>query len=209
MLPQEVFDAVFPSSARVGETRLESMTLLHTVAMEALGIEVCDRNYNSTQKSSIALWLLSQPAANMRSVIRDTEIDSIGDFQRWVKNNPEATGENAVSVFDNILRTTFATFVPAKQEAGKIRMDNLGEGYGWPIEIAEAVAHEHSRPFAEIMKMPLVTIFALICVMRQRNGGETGGPDYYDRIRIRIMKERIAATRKAENAQSTENSPPQ
>ena len=47
--------------------------------------------------------------------------------------------------------------------------------------------------------MPLIRMFALICAMRQRNGSEAGGPDYYDRIRIKAMKERMRAMREAED----------
>lgn len=195
MLPKEVIDAVFPPSAQVGEIHLEPMTMYHIVAMEALGIEVGDRNLNSNQASVLALWILSQEPKEMARLVRGE--NNLAKFTDWVERH-SASLADAHSILDGIFKSAFLTFVPAKQDAGKIRLDDLGEGYGWPIEIAEAVAHEHSRPFDEVMQMPLVRMFALICAMRQRNGGEAGGPDYYDRIRIKAMKERMRAKREAE-----------
>ena len=180
MLPIETINAVFPSSVRVGATSLGAMTILHAVALEAHGIAVAERNTNGPAKSCLAAWILSldreELAACVGGELGHTDMDS------WMRDNGIEPKEAETAV-DRAFANAFANYVPPKEDENEIRFDDMPDGYGWPLELSDMIAHEHGRDIREVWGYPLATIFALIAVMRQRYGGESSGPDYYDRIR--------------------------
>ena len=192
MLPIETINAVFPSSVRVGATSLGAMTLLHAVALEALGITVGDRYADGRGKACTAAWVLSLGPDELRTCVCGTpDARSAGT---WLRKNAvrAADAEKAV---DALFANAFKNYVPPKKDDNEIRFDDLPDGYGWPLEMADMIAHEYGMDIREVWRMPLATVFSVIAVMRQRYGGESDGPDYYDRIRQARFTEMVRRER--------------
>lgn len=180
MLPIETINAVFPSSVRVGATSLGAMTLLHAVALEALGITVGDRYADGKSKAIRAAFVISLDADGVRDYIAGRT--GKGELGAWVRKNGILPGD-AEKAVDFLFSNAFLNYVPPKKDDQEIRFDDMPDGYGWPLELADMIAHEYGMKPDDVMRMPLATVFATIAVMRQRYGGESSGPDYYDRIR--------------------------
>ena len=193
MLPIETINAVFPSSVRVGATSLGAMTLLHAVALEALGITVGDRYADGKSKAIRAAFVISLDADGVRDYISGRTGNA--EIGAWVRKNG-ILPEDAEKAVDFLFANAFSNYVPPKKDSNEIRFDDMPDGYGWPIELADMIAHEYGRNPEDVMRMPLATVFATIAVMRQRYGGESDGPDYYDRIRQAQFTEMVRRERK-------------
>ena len=173
-------------SARVGKTSLGPITIAHVVAMESFGIVVSDRNLNDPTNSCIGLWLISKPINELSSIVNGMTESS--EITKWMERFGIKT-EECSGVLNTLMSDAFKTYVPPKPDSTKVQLDDIGEGYGWPLEIAECIAHEYGLDLRSVFEWPLSTAFASIATMRQRSGGEAGGPDYYGRIRDQRMAE--------------------
>lgn len=201
MLPIETINAVFPSSVRVGATSLGAMTLLHAVALEAFGITVGDRYADGKSKAITAAWILSLGADELKDCVEGR----IGKAETlaWSRKNGIGAKE-AEKAVGSAFASAFLNYVPPKKDSNEIRFDDMQDGYGWPLELTDMIAHEYGRSQEDVMRMPLATVFATIAVMRQRYGGESDGPDYYDRIRQARFTEMVRREREAGKGKSEE-----
>lgn len=186
MLPRETISAVFPSSVRVGDCLLGPIALCHVVAMEALGAGV-DSFRETADKTVLTAWILSMSPKELERRVHD------GPDEKEIGRILDRCGsvERLGDALAGLVAEAFNAFVPPKSEENRVRMDDIGEGFGWPLELAELMMAEHGVTFDEAMATPLVRVFALVAAMRTRNGGESAGPDYYDRIRERYMKDML------------------
>lgn len=194
MLPLETITATFPPPVRVGSLALGPVTLAHAVAMEAFGVEVLDTNANDEAASCVGAWLLTKKPSELPAIVMGGRVPD-GAF-RWMER-AKARPPDVAKALDAAFREAFSTYVRPKPEGVKSYSDGLPDGYGWPLEVAECLSHEYGRPLDEVLAWPLARAFALVAVMRQRNGGEAGGPDYYGRIREAAIRARLAKARGA------------
>ena len=185
MLPFETVSAAFPPSVKADGVNFPPPTLLHAVALEALGVEI---DGDVPPKSVwTAAWVLSLDDPSV--AVRPGEAEK--SASAFMEAHKDDDFDNLSEAVNRALGLAVSTFVPGKAEKGdKQNLDGLPDGFGWPIEIAERIAHEHSMPFTEAMKIPLVTALAIIAMIRARYGGEFCAPDYYGRIR---QKKQIAS----------------
>ena len=191
MLPPETILAAFPHSANVAIAlapckrvlRLEPMTLAHAIALEAWG---CDLGKELDDAHAlIAAWFLVKPASVLQEVMSD--INTAGEeAQKWIREKNKCVARIATAVNRHIA-SAFGTFVPPASESEQL-YENSPRGYGWPLEVAEALCGEYGWKFGDALATPVATALALVSVARQRNGGKAGGPDYYERIQIAEMK---------------------
>lgn len=189
MLPYEAIFAAFPPSVEACGVMLRPATLLHAVALESLGIEI-DGNVKPSDVWTAA-WVLSLEDPSV--AVKDGAAQaSAAEFIQAHSSDADCLDEMEKAV-NRALGIAMSTFVPGKAADGKQNFGGVPEGFGWPIETAELIAHEHGIPFAEAMRTPCVTAFAIVAMIRARNGGEFGGPDYYERIRLRRIKDAIRA----------------
>ena len=65
----------------------------------------------------------------------------------------------------------------------------MPSGFGWPLEMAEALCAHYGWSFEYAMRVAVPRAMALLAVGRVRTGCGLGGPDYYERIRLNRMKE--------------------
>ena len=170
--------ALFPGGTEVCRTgrfaalRLQPFTLAHAAALEAWG---CDLGANLDDSHAlIAAWLLSKRPPEVASAMRDME-RSAKEAGRWVRGKAKCVARISKAVNGHI--------VAAFKDSGCAY--SAPRGYGWPLEIVEALCGEYGWSVADAMATPVATALALVSVARQRHGGENGGPDYYERIMIR------------------------
>lgn len=198
MLPVETVLAVFPSSAVVCKVglfktlRLLPMTLAHAVALEVFG---CDLNSDLDEPHAlIAAWVLSQTPGELKEIISG-QIRMTRGLVRFVKG----LEKHVVKVRDAVnshIRTAFFTYVPGKKQNDGTQLYSSGQkGFGWPLEVAECLCGAYGWDFDYTMSVPMTRALALLTVYRNRNGGENGGPDYYERIDIANLK-KIGAIKK-------------
>lgn len=183
MLPAETILAVFPSAAKVGETLiLRPPTLYHAVALDTIGVDVT----GVVDAASVwgAAYLLTLTAEEVR-LFMERGKDNLPAMQAWVENRDESIAE-LIDAVNALFAQSRSTFVPGKRKDGKKSF--MPEGFGWPLEMGEALAHEYAVSFDEAMKTPLVRAFALMACCRVRNNGENGGPDYFGRIMLRGIR---------------------
>lgn len=186
MLPKETIEAIFPRAVQVGEISLGPLTLKHATVMEVCGIVVAPRNCNDILKSYEGCWLLTIQAEDITDDFLDEDFRR-PRLSRWIRES-KLSSEDAVSGLDWIMKMAFDPFVPGKKE-NKKRFDDLGEGYGWTLELGECLSHEYGITFDDALEIPLSRVFGLMAAMRQRNSGESGGADYYDRIRSKVYSD--------------------
>lgn len=202
MLPTETISAVFPHEGTIkmakfrlgvfpGRTfaALRPMTLLHATAMEAFGVDL-DRKEIDGDHMLIAAWILAQtPDQIRREMTRIEDGQATRDFAEWARNVRETPDAISAKV-NREINLAFHNCVPA-QQSGKPNLlsDGMPQGYGWPIEIAEAMCAEYGMSFREAMETPMASAFAMIACERKRYEVPSGGPDYYDRIRVKRMHE--------------------
>ena len=194
MLPLETILAFSPPSVKVCKLgffqtlRLWPMTLAHVVALEAYGCDINDEL--SRSKSLIAAWVLSRPSKTFDLEIFNElkELEKSGLKRFLKKAMPKA--EEIEAAVNRHLNLSFKTYVPSKESTkGRTVMSSGSVGYGWPLEIAEHLCGEYGWSFETAIHTPVARALALVSVGRIRLGGEAGGPDYYQRIDIRKLKE--------------------
>lgn len=199
MLPVETIQSVFPPSAEIRgvryaagfipvrvSVRLRPITLLHATAMEAFGVSL-DAQEIPAEQAMLAAWILSLDVEQVRDAIAH---DSTRDFLRWTERITEAPGE-IVRIVNAVVNVAFSTCVPGKRADGPNITNLQGPGgYGWPLETASALAAEFGMTVDQALETPIVRAFGLLACARIRNGGEAGGPDYYERIVCREIHER-------------------
>ena len=185
MLPVETMLALFPGGTEVCRTgrfaalRLRPFTLAHAAALEAWG---CDLGANLDEsRSLIAAWLLSKRPPEVASAMLDME-RSAKEAGRWVRGKAKCVARISKAVNGHIV-AAFKTYVAPKKDGGCAY--SAPRGFGWPLEIVEALCGEYGWSLDDALATPVATALALVSVARQRHGGENGGPDYYERIMIR------------------------
>ena len=189
MLPFETRLALFPRRAlvvRLGmfrSIRLHPVTLGRAAVMEMFDCGLLNGRLNASQ-ALLAAWILS------------VDEDRVAD----IANGDMAGGSSFVkSLGGSVAKVTHAVnvlvgeamlpFIPPKKEDGAVEIDDgLPKGNGWPLEITEALCAHYGWGFDEVLRIEVQKALALIAVSRQRNSGGSGGPDYYDRIRIERWK---------------------
>lgn len=183
MPPVETIEALFPSSAACGNITLLPMTPAHASAMEAMGVDLSTAI--DWDHILIAAWVLATPSAEIRKVM--AEGNAPAHFDVWCgENNPDPY--KVIDGVERIVSAAFRAFVPpAKDETEKNATVVWGEdekrGFGWTLEIAEALSHEYGMTLDDALDIPLCRAYALMNCARKRSGGKFGGPDYYERIK--------------------------
>lgn len=195
MLPIETVLAVFPPSAvacKVGlfkTLRLLPTTLAHCVAMDTLG---CDLNGPLDEPHSlIAAWVLSKKPEELNAIVNGKE-SSTKEIVKFAKRL-EPYVIRVKEVVNKHIISAFVTYVPGKRENNGNSIYSSGnKGFGWPLEIAECLCNAYGWDLDYALSIPMTRSLALLSVCRYRNGGENGGPDYYERQDIENLK-RIGA----------------
>ena len=189
MLPKETILALFPQGRTVKRKwpyrplRMCAVTLAHAAAMEALGCGMLE-GFVTDENALMCAWLLSLKPDEV-SAAANGDVAGMMRTARSLKGRME---ETSVAV-NGLVSEALAPFVPAKSDGGEnVLNDGLGHGYGWPLEVAEALCDKYGWSFADAMATPVSTAFALIAAGRANAGGKAGGPDYYDRIRLARWK---------------------
>lgn len=202
MLPIETISAVFPHFGKIKMARyhlgifpgrtfavLRPMTLMHAVAMEAFGVDL-DQKEIDGDRMLIAAWILALTPEELRQEMAKIEGGgALLDFERWAKCVRDTPDAISASV-NRAVNLAFLNCVPGpKSDKPNILSDGMPQGCGWPIEIAEALSSEYGLPFDRAVETPMASAFAMIACARRRNEVPNGGPDYYDRIRVKRMHE--------------------
>ena len=184
MLPFETKLALFPRRAlvvRLGmfrSIRLHPVTLGRAAVMEMFDCGLLNGRLNASQ-ALLAAWILSVDEDRIADIANGNMVGGASFVRRL--GGSVAKVAHAVNV---LVGEAMLPFIPPKKEDGVIEVDDgLPKGNGWPLEIAEALCAHYGWSFDYAMKIEVQRALALIAVSRQRNGGGSGGPDYYDRIR--------------------------
>ena len=178
MLPVETLEALFPSSASVGKLTVGPMTAGHIAMLDTLDVDFGKPLTN--EKTILAAWVLSLKGDEVRSLMGDPE--RLTDaFKAWCgKHDPEA--DKLIEAVSKTVIAAYSTFVPPKGEDGCETLYETPRGYGSPLELCEAFCSEYGLSFDAAMDMPISRMNAMVACARKRNGVESGGPDYYERI---------------------------
>ena len=189
MLPFETRLALFPRdriTVRLGAFRrlsLHPVTLERAAAMEMMDCGLLNGSLNSSQ-ALMAAWLLSMDRAGVAQAVR-------GDVHKGIRFVRRLKGHvsKVAHAVNALLGESMAPFVPPKSEGKSVAVDDgLPHGFGWPLEIAEALCAMYGWSFDAALQTEVQRALALLAVGRKRRGGEMGGPDYYDRIRIERLE---------------------
>lgn len=159
--------------------RLGVLTLAHATALEALGCGMLDGFIGDANVLKVA-WILTLPPEEAHRAVH-------ADFRNMMAFAATFKGRMAElsAAVNTIVAEAIAPFVPAKSDGGEnVLNDGLGHGYGWPLEVVEALCDRYGWSFADAMATPVSTALALMAAGRANAGGKAGGPDYYDRIRL-------------------------
>lgn len=205
MLPLETVIAVFPNAAR-GEKSLRPLTLAHATVLEALGVRT-DKDI-PPESALLAAVVMSRDAGEVGALMSGGD-EAVAEIRRDAKMIADEgeTLERLTERVNAVLDAAFLTFVPSGAAVEVTRTVFRPTGYGWPLEYADVVCHEYGWPWEYAMTMPLSRLFGLVVCARQRNGGEAGGPDYFERIQIKEdvkkVKEALARAKAAEEEKKT------
>ena len=189
MLPFETKLALFPRRAldvRLGpfrRIRLHPVTIGRAAAMEMFDCGLLNGKLNASQ-ALLAAWILSVDEDRVADIANGNVAGGASFVKRL--GGSVAKVAHAVNV---LVGEAMLPFIPPKKEDGAAEIDDgLPKGNGWPLEIAEALCAHYGWPVDYVMGMEVQRALAFIAVSRQRNSGGSGGPDYYDRIRIERWK---------------------
>ena len=204
MLPEETILAAFPSSVVCGKTTLRPMTLLHIMAMEAMGIA-----YDALKKDTalLAAWLLSKKPCELAEIVSprsgvDATSGVVGEMTAWMKKAKVGKGAALESVAE-AMRIAFLPYVP-RANGGKHEIQLSMRGYGWPLELAELMMSRYRMTFDEAVGMPMSRLFALMAIGNAANGCG-GGPDYYERQQIiNIKRAKVTALKRRLESEAKE-----
>lgn len=187
MLPQETIAAAFPPRVPCGRARLHPLTAAHVAALEAVGIP---HDGLTPGKAVMAAWVMSLPPerlADAANPCMEGDAERISaEMAEWARSHGVDSGKAYASAAET-LRVAFTAFVPAANGGEADRRQLRPKGYGWPVEIAQSMMSRYSMGFAEAMATPLCTVFALLAAGNAAEGCG-GGPDYYERMDIALLK---------------------
>lgn len=186
--------AVFPPAAQAGGIRLNHPTLYHATAIEALGVSF-GGGINPGNIYLIA-WFLSMTGKEVAEKMANHDRIAKG-FEAWAKEHSNVSISALVESANSLINGAMALYIPAASKKQKPVANAVPQGLGWTLELGEALAHEYGMPFSEAMSLPLATAFAMMACATKRNGGELGGPDYYERISIGKIKDSVAKAKAA------------
>lgn len=189
MLPFETKLALFPRRAlvvRLGpfrRIRLHPVTIGRAAVMEMFDCGLLNGRLNASQ-ALLAAWILSVDEDRVADIANGNMAGGASFVKRLGGSVAKVT--HAVNV---LVGEAMLPFIPPKKEDGAVEIDDgLPKGNGWPLEITEALCAHYGWGFDEVLRIEVQKALALIAVSRQRNSGGSGGPDYYDRIRIERWK---------------------
>lgn len=188
MLPLETRLALFPRGGvrvRIGRKKwmtLHPITLERAAVMEAMNCGFLNGPLTAG-KALVAAWVLTLDGDALKEAGRGST-DGAKGFVASLKES--ATG--VARIVNEEIQYAMLPFIPAKSE-GSASADGIPEGCGWPLEMVEALCAHYGWSFDEAMKTETARAFALVAVARARSGGEHGGPDYYNRIRVEGLKQ--------------------
>lgn len=193
MLPAETMVAMFPPSARASRgILLKPPTLAHAAALEALGVGLgCEIDPGNVH---VAAWLMTMDGADVRELMCDLGYAK-KVLDEWTDEHAKASVSVLVRAVKKQMGIALAPYVPC----GTKKQNFAPHGFGWPLQLAEAVAHEYGMKPAEAMDTPVSTALALMACAAIRNGAKLGGPDYYERLAVRGIA--AAADRTKEDAE--------
>ena len=185
IFPVETIAAFFPPRSKVGGIQFYPVTFYHVAMMAALDIDI---NAPITDNSKIitAAWILSYERIKPDLIEPKTADSEMSNFFSIASllDMDELRG-----VINGLIASAFNTYIPSNGA----QTENIRRvGNGWILELAEAISAEHGRPFFEVAQMPICTAFALAACARIRNGGENGGPSYWERMEIEDIKKAIS-----------------
>ena len=187
MLPAETMLAVFPRPVRVGGMLLNPPTAYHAAAMEHFGVPF--GSPCGPGNVFVAAWVLSMSAQDVKRAVAEDGFAK-AELERFIEEAASLSVSELVRCVDNAVALGLAPHVKCETE-GKTTLSP--SGFGWPLEVGEAVAHEYAMSFDEAMAMPLCTAFGMLACANKRNSGKASGPDYYDRIFTKAAKAMKAA----------------
>lgn len=188
MLPKETILALFPEQPRRFPIGLFSHITIGAITLEQAAVmEMFEcgltKGYLNRKESLIAIWILSRSRNKLHKLVNGEGLNC-GRFIRKIQRQASRVERLVNTLIDEAL----STFVPAKSISGATVNQSL-KGYGWPLEIAEAISANYSVTLDDALCMPVQRAFAMISVQRSRLGGESGGPDYFERIYINRLRE--------------------
>lgn len=189
MLPKETRLALFPARShvcRLGPFRrleLRVPTLADAAVMECLGVELLSGTLPDGE-ALVAAWVLSITPERAAKAANGDVRGARRFVKRLARHIPAVS-----SIVNAMVEDAFLPFVPPKAEENGWKVDDgLPDGYGWPLEMAEALCGLYGWTFDYAMAMPLQRAVAMMSVARSRKGAAAGGPDYYNRIRLERMR---------------------
>ena len=187
MLPSETMLALFPRGVMVCKAglfrriRLHAVSLAHAAVLEAYGCPLGP--WHPESKALVAAWILSHPASEVGDLVRSGP-EGAKKFLRRLKK----CARTVANATNHHMASALLTFVPPKSDGENVIDDGLGQGYGWPLEVVEALCSAYGMSFDDALHMDVARALALLSVRRGRND-MAGGPDYFGRIRLQRMKE--------------------
>jgi hypothetical protein len=189
MLPVETILALFPrppEKVRLGlfrSTRLHPITLARAAAMEALGCGLLEDSPD-VPKALLAAWVMAASDKDVPRIARG-DMKGAARFVRRARGSVAAV----IRVVSALRAEAVAPFIPPKKRDGEEMIDDgMPRGNGWPLEVAEALCAHYGWTWAQAINTEVQVAVALLAVGRAREGGEAGGPNYYDRIRLSLWK---------------------
>ena len=183
MLPRETKLAMFPAGRTVRckwpfrPIHLPPLTIAHIGVLEILNVGILG-NFIDDAKALMVAWIISLPPSKLARVAGG----DMSGAEKYCRRFSGHIKELSIAV-NGLVAEAFLPFVPAKGDDSAIS-DGLPHGFGWPLEIAEALSSRYKMSFSDALNTPMATALALIAANRHNAGGVSGGPDYYDRIRL-------------------------
>lgn len=185
MLPKETILALFPEGRTVKRKwplrplRLGPVTLAHAAVMEAVGCAILGGFIDDADAITAAWVMTLKPEAAVKAANGDLK-----GLMAFAVRCKGALADISLAV-NSLVADAILPFVPPKGDGGEnVLKDGLPKGYGWPLEVAEALCSRYGWSFGKALATPVATALALMAVGRENSGGASGGPDYYDRIRL-------------------------
>lgn len=168
--PQQTIDACIPIDDEL------KLTLGHLIIFSKLGISL-DKIDETNILETIALlkvhdWPTLQKCQTSSKV-------KLKDLPRYLARTID------------LVTRSYDCFIPGKQDSDTTSC-SVVKGCGFPLETAVMLMKELHMTFEQAMETDLSRAFAFTACLRQFNGGENGGPDYYERAYIDKLKQKIS-----------------
>lgn len=187
MLPAETIAAAFPPAVGCGGARIGPAAMAHIAALDAIGVRWDEL---TEETAPVAAWILSLAPERLADVVnppgdRDARAAAAEEMGGWMRRNGIGR-KAALAAAAECLRQAFAPYVPVAN-GGRREVQLNPRGYGWPVEMAEALMSRYGMTFSEAMSEPLCRVFAVMAAGNAA-AGCGGGPDYYERIQIAAIR---------------------